>query len=128
MKSGSLITARYAMEQNRDVLAIPGSIYNPNAQGCHYLLQQGAKLVTSSKDIMEGFGLTQAACYQHVSSIEDLAHEHKSLVKCMGNETISIDKMMLGSGLTHEVVVCYLAELELQGFVRAVAGGYLRCQ
>ncbi len=126
MKSGSLITARCAIEQNRDVLAVPGSIYNPNAQGCHYLLQQGAKLVTSSQDILEGFGMTVSGG-KHFSSTEDLANEHKSLVKCMGDDTISIDKMMLGTGLTHEVLVCYLAELELQGFVRAVGGGYLRC-
>jgi DNA processing protein len=126
IKSGSLITARLALEQNRDVLAIPGSIHNPQAMGCHHLLKQGAKLVTSSADILHELGLDvqdiRAVCH----SVK-LADENKNLVECIGYETTTIDHIIVRSGLGVEQVVCHLAELELQGIVTAVPGGYTRC-
>lgn len=125
VRSGSLITARMALEQNRDVLAIPGSIYNPEARGCHQLLQQGAKLVASSKDVLDELcvntrpGKTELAV--------TLARENENLVKCIGFEVTTVDQIMTRSGLGVEQVVCNLAELELQGVVKTVPGGYLRC-
>ena len=125
IRSGSLITARLALEQNRDVLAIPGSIYNSQASGCHYLLQQGAKLVTSSKDVLDELGISYE---QEATELAlTLARENKNLVKCMGFEVTTVDQVMARSGLTVEKVVCELAELELQGLVKAVPGGYMRC-
>ena len=126
LRSGSLITARLACEQNRDVLAIPGSIHNPQSRGCHHLLQQGAKLVTSSDDVLDELGID----YEYVSTGKAhnvLADENKNLVKCIGFETTTVDQIMKRCGLTIENVVCELAELELQGFVNAVPGGYTRC-
>ena len=125
IRSGSLITARLACEQNRDVLAIPGSIYNPQASGCHHLLQQGAKLVTSSNDVFEELGMN---CNPEPAELANtLARENKNLVKCIGFEVTTVDQMIARSGLTVEKVVCGLADLELQGIVRAVPGGYMRC-
>lgn len=126
IKSGSLITARLALEQNRDIFAIPSSIYNPQARGCHYLLQQGAKLVTSCDDILNEL------CLEKVSSAIDapsaaLAIENQNLVKCIGFETTTLDQIIVRSGLSFEKVACDLAELELQGVVKAVPGGYMRC-
>lgn len=125
-KSGSLITARCALEQNRDVLAIPGSIYNPNSRGCHYLLQQGAKLITSSDDILNELGLASEPLLATNIPVK-LANENANLVEYLGFETTTVDQLMMRSGLTYELVMCSLANLELQGLIRMVPGGYTRC-
>jgi len=126
IKSGSLITARLALEQNRDVLAIPGSIHNPQARGCHHLLQQGAKLVTSVKDILDELGIDNTLDKAEQAS-PSLATDSKNLVKCVGFDTTSVDQIIQRSGLGVEDVSCELAELELQGIIKAVPGGYTRC-
>lgn len=126
IRSGSLITARLAIEQNRDVLAIPGSIHNPQSRGCHHLLQQGATLVTSCQDVIDQLGMAYMPVNQDKAQ-EILAEKNKNLVKCIGFETTTVDQIILRSGLAIEQVVCDLAELELQGFVKAVPGGYTRC-
>ena len=125
IKSGSLITARLAMEQNRDVLAIPGSIHNPQARGCHYLLQQGAKLVTAIQDIIDELGVKNTATDISQPRLS-LATNNKNLVKCVGFEVTTIDKIIQRSGLSVEKVTCELAQLELEGIVKAVPGGYAR--
>jgi DNA processing protein len=126
IRSGSLITARFALEQNRDVLAIPGSIHNPLARGCHHLLQQGAKLVTSVNDILDELGIEKTL---ETASEQNpfLATEGKNLVKCVGFDITSLDHIMKRSGLSLEQVSCDLAELEIQGMIKAVPGGYTRC-
>jgi DNA processing protein len=126
IKSGSLITARMALEQNRDVLAIPGSIHNPLARGCHYLLQQGAKLVTSVSDVLHELRL-EPQQFTAAKSLFSLATENKNLVKFIGFELTSIDQIIMRSGFSLEQVTNELAELELQGAVVAVPGGYIRC-
>lgn len=123
--SGSLITARLALEQNRDVLAIPGSILNPQARGCHYLVQQGAKLVTSSQDVLEELGMEKQQVKPPQTVI--LARDDENLVKFIGFEITTIDQIVERSGLNVEEVACGLATLELQGIVKAVSGGYMRC-
>lgn len=126
IKSGSLITARMALEQNRDVLAIPGSIHNPLARGCHHLLQQGAKLVTSVDDVLSELRVEP----QYVADEEpivSLAIGNENLVKFIGFETTSIDKIIVRSGYSIEKITGELATLELQGAVVAVPGGYIRC-
>ncbi|KTC76763.1 protein smf [Legionella brunensis] len=126
IKSGSLITARLALEQNRDVLAIPGSILNPQARGCHYLLQQGAKLVTSIQDIMDELNLDRKQVIE-TNAILSLATDNKNLVKFIGFEITTVDQIIARSGLGLEEVVSSLARLELKGIVKAVPGGYMRC-
>lgn len=123
IRSGSLITARLALEQNRDVLAIPGSINNPQARGCHHLLQQGATLVTSVHDILTELRFPSTASANFPIC---LANENKNLVKFIGFEVTSIDEIQARSGLTVENVTCELAELEIKGIVKAVPGGYVR--
>ena len=124
-KSGSLITAQCALDQNRDVLAIPGSIHNPNARGCHYLLQQGAKLVTSSEDVLGELGLDFEALLPTTTT--RLADENANLVEYLGFETTTVDQIIVRSGLALESVMCGLANLELQGLIKMVPGGYTRC-
>lgn len=126
IRSGSLITARLALEQNRDVLAIPGSIYNPQAKGCHLLLQQGARLVTTCDDVLDELGMTHATP-EIIKPNLALASMNTNLVKCIGYEITTIEQIIVRSGLNHTEVVCGLAELELAGMVEAVPGGYMRC-
>lgn len=125
IKSGSLITARYALEQNRDVLAIPGSIQNPKARGCHHLLKQGARLVTSVEDILEELEIPLAHKIQE-NSQSGLARQYENLVKCLGFEVTTVDQLVQRSACSLEEVLCQLAELELEGVVKPVPGGYLR--
>ena len=127
IKSGSLITARFAIEQNRDVLAIPGSIHNTQAKGCHYLLQQGARLVESTKDVLDALEIKDEKFIyeEHPTAI---AIENGNLVKCIGFEVTSIDQILQRSNLRLDQVLCIISELELQGIIKSVSGGYMRCQ
>ncbi len=127
VKSGSLITARMALEQNRDVLAIPGSIHNPLARGCHYLLQQGAKLVTSVNDVLEELRIRPYMMAIDDKPIFSLASGNKNLVKFIGFETTTVDQIIRRSGYSVEEVTGQLAELELLGTIISVPGGYMRC-
>lgn len=126
IRSGSLVTARLALEQNRDVLAIPGSIHNPLARGCHHLLQQGAKLVTCCDDVLHELRIDYTRAAQEELPTM-LATQDENLVKCIGFEVTSVDQIIERSGWNVEKVTCQLADLEIQGKVFAVPGGYVRC-
>ena len=130
IKSGTLITARYAVEQNREVFAVPGSVYNKNSQGCHQLLKQGAKLVEQVADINEEFSHLvfesgkSAAKKQEKNPALLLARDR--LLASVGFEATSIDVVAQRSGLPVTVVMTQLLEYELCGFVASVPGGYIR--
>ena len=131
-RSGSLITARLALEQGREVFAIPGSIHNPQARGCHALIREGAKLVESAKDIIEELGsllasLTPASDLP--ASLEQadaagLEPEYQKLLESMGFDPISVDQLISRTGLTPESVSSMLLLLELDGHVSSAPGGY----
>lgn len=132
-RSGSLITARHAMEQGREVFAIPGSIHNPMARGCHWLIKQGAKLVQTAEDILEEFtnliemNKSQSPLPegQIISSenTQELDEEYHRLIESLGYEPTSIDVLVERSGLTVEEVSSMLLILELRGFVECGSGG-----
>lgn len=132
MRSGSLITARLANEQGREVFAIPGSIYNQQAHGCHYLIRQGAKLVEQPSDILEelqGFaGLLQSKNLGEKNILEKnkLDWEHRKLLDCIGFEITTVDILVMRTGLAVQQISAMLLELELQGLVKSMAGGYIR--
>ena len=126
LKSGSLITARLALEQNRDVMAIPGAIHNPQTRGCHYLLQQGARLVTSVDDVLDELGWGNIRDTQPGSKLS-LAKDDENLVNCLGFEVATLEQILLRSGLSFEEIACKLATLELNGIIKAVPNGYMRC-
>lgn len=127
IKSGSLITARMAVEQNRDVMAIPGSIHNPLAQGCHYLIKQGAKLVTTVSDILDELGMMNPQENINDNPMISLASENENLVKFIGFEVTTIDQIIARSGYSVGQVTSELADLELNGTICSVPGGYIRC-
>ncbi len=127
-KSGSLITARTAGEQGREIFAIPGSIHNPLAKGCHQLIRQGAKLVETAEHIVEELGHMvkwerEAPKKNDNSPPLDLPVEAVELLNELGFEPASIDTLVERSGLTPESVSSMLLVLELQGCVESLPGG-----
>ena len=125
-QSGSLITARYALEQNREVFAIPGSIHNPVARGCHALIQEGAKLVVSSQDVLQELGMVTSTKPTIKQKQRQLAQQHQKLVKCIGYEPTAVDTIIERSGNSAQEVLSMLLELEMQDVIVTVPGGYVR--
>jgi DNA processing protein len=130
IQSGSLITARLALDQGREVFAIPGSIHNPLAKGCHALIRQGAKLVETANDILEELGsLVAASAGESVESFgvigtpTALDDDYRQLLAAIGDGPAGVDLLVERCGLTAEVVSSMLLILELEGYVAAVPGG-----
>ncbi|OGI45186.1 MAG: DNA protecting protein DprA [Candidatus Muproteobacteria bacterium RBG_16_65_31] len=120
--SGSLITARLAAEQGREVFAIPGSIHSPLARGCHALIRQGAKLVETAQDIVEELGpLARFACTPAAERVAPDA-AHAGLLEFMGHDPVSVDTLVERSGLTADAVSSMLLQMELRGLVALGAG------
>jgi len=132
LKSGSLITARLAAEQGREVFAIPGSVHNPLARGCHKLIQQGAKLTMEISDILEELAPLATFVSEHERPVANAVPANNSafpdhpFLEKMGFEPISVDGLVERSGLTAEVVSSMLLTLEIQGIVASAGGLYSR--
>jgi len=132
VKSGSLITARLAAEQGREVFAIPGSIHNPLARGCHMLIQQGAKLTMEVSDILEElaplatFAVEHESTSTNVTPVSEAVFSDHPFLEKMGFEPISVDALVERSGLTAEAVSSMLLTLEIQGVVASTGGLYSR--
>ncbi len=131
-RSGSLITARLAVEQGREAFAIPGSIHNPLAKGCHHLLRSGAKLVETAADIIEELDAMLGslssppgppAAGEPVSPDKALDQDYRALLVCLGHDPMSQDQLMQCSGYPSDVVSSMLLMLELEGYVESVPGG-----
>lgn len=117
--SGSLITARLATEQGREVFAIPGSIHSPFARGCHALIKQGAKLVESAQDVLEEIGW--AARTKPAAGAEPAAED--PLLTQMGYDPLSIDELAARTGLGADEISAKLLQFELDGLVCSLPGG-----
>lgn len=130
LRSGSLITARLAAEQGREVFAVPGSVQDPNRMGCHQLIQSGAKLATDPVDILEELmlQLPQAALERMISSSQGDVQSLPvpALLDSVDYDATPIDNVVARSQLPVEVVLEQLTEMELDGWVAAVPGGYVR--
>ena len=133
LRSGSLITARLAGEQGREVFAIPGSIHNPLARGCHRLLRQGARLVESGDDVLAELaplaaaGLAAAspedAVPESAPAPEELDPEYRALLEACGYEPVTAEILVARTGLTAAEVSSMLLILELQGRLESGPGG-----
>lgn len=135
VKSGSLITARYAMEQGREVFAIPGSIHSPLSKGCHWLIQQGAKLVETAEDIAEEIlpllpALDEENNENHPDtavSVSNISKEERLLLDAIGFDPVSLDILLSRTGLAIEDLSVFLSQLELQKMINVLPGGrYIR--
>ena len=121
IKSGSLITAQFALEEGRDVFAVPGNIFNPLSAGTHHLIQQGAKLITNAADIVEDYLIlpaTQPVTKNHLAGSQLLAS--------VDHDTTPVDVIVQRSNLPVDQVLTELLDLEVQGAVAAVPGGYVK--
>ncbi len=142
LQSGSLITAKQAMEQGREVFAIPGSIHNPLAKGCHHLIRQGAKLVEAGNDVLQELApviaqwqpLKPLTVENNAQQNNDLARnerpvvnaEQQQLLDHMAFEPVSVDTLVERSQLTPEAISSMLVELELSGLITSSGGRYCR--
>ena len=128
LQSGSLITARMAVEQGKDVFAIPGSIHSPQSRGCHLLLKQGAKLVESAQDVLEELRLdspAMPAAQMEPSSAEATANtaRHAPLLRVLGFDPVGLDALVARTGMDAATLQAHLLELELEGHVGRLPGG-----
>lgn len=131
LRSGSLITARYALEQGREVFALPGALGNPMSEGTHWLIQQGASLVTGPKDIAEqlGSGLHWLSVSENTTicaSEDEVELPFADVLANVGDEVTSVDVVAERAGQPVPEVVIKLLDLELAGWIAAVPGGYVR--
>lgn len=132
IKSGSLITAKFAGEQGREVFALPGSIYNPVARGCHYLIQHGAKLVEQPTDILEEFPEFATPKPAKNGGVKGEGEKnkldcvHEKLLDCVSFEVTPLDILAARVNLPVSQVGGMLVELELRGLVKRMAGGYIK--
>jgi len=128
IQSGSLITARLAAEQGREVFAIPGSIHSPQARGCHALIRQGAKLVESAQDILEELHAQPATSAPRQSDelpmdAPGLSGEERALLDTLGHAPIGFDAVQARTGLPTAELQARLLELELAGHIATQPGG-----
>ncbi len=135
LKSGSLITARMALEQGREVFAIPGSVHSPVARGCHQLIKQGAALVETVDDILAELGHRwsfqspagpDAETPSVASDPGGLASREIAVLAALGYDPQSTDALVSVTGLSADQLMQSLLLLELQGLVTAAPGGFLR--
>jgi DNA processing protein len=122
--SGSLITAQYALEQNRKLFAIPGNIASPNSRGTHSLIRQGALLVEGGSDILRELGVA-TSCGERKQvrrSLPVLDTDEQAVLRCIQNDPKHIDRIMKESGLTAGKLSAVLITLELKGLVSQVPG------
>ena len=120
---GSLITARFAAEQGRDVFAIPGSIHSPFSKGSHRLIKDGAKLVETAQDVLEELGMSGPAGARVPGSTAVAEGDAARVLIALGHDPVGVDALTARSGLAAEAVTVALVELELAGQIASLPGG-----
>ena len=144
MRSGSLVTARLAVEQGKEVMAVPGSLHNPMAEGCHWLIREGATLVTNIEEVGECLRIAQprlphppagtlsrkerARGAVDGAMIDCLPKEERAILEHFHEFTTSIDEIVSQSRLAFHEVCSILVRLEISGHIEKVVGGYVRTE
>jgi DNA processing protein len=130
LASGSLITAKQALEQGRDVMAIPGSIHATQSKGCHALIKQGAKLVESAQDVLEEMRLPAPVAQKKLDLTEPSTEDassgqdpERALLRALGHDPVGLDALQARCGWPTAQLQAQLLELELMGQVGRLPGG-----
>ena len=123
LESGSLITARCAADQGRDVFAIPGSIHSPLSKGCHALIKTGAKLVESAEDVLAELAGFRASGFANAATTATSGEPDTGVLAVMGHDPVDVDSLCARAGMSAEQVASELLRLELDGRVTALPGG-----
>jgi DNA processing protein len=141
IQSGSLITAKAALQQNREVFAVPGSIHNPLARGCHQLIRQGATLVETGQDIVDqlqgilGYQRERLTKLQQKAAkkaevdekaLDSLSLAEQNLIHAMGYDPVNIDDLVERTGVAVGSMAAQLIGLEIKGYVQQIGAGYQR--
>jgi DNA processing protein len=121
-RSGALITSKFALEQDREVFAVPGSINSPASRGPNKLIQQGAKLVTSADDVIEELNLTMVAEKTAVQLALPESAEEAALLSHLSTQPVHVDQLSRASGMAPSLVSSTLTLMELKGTVQQVGG------
>jgi DNA processing protein len=138
-RSGALITARAAMENNREVMAVPGKIDSPVSKGCHQLIKQGAKLIESVEDVMEALGYIGQQLQDHVTEAKEKATEKKAkslfdvsqlnlsdsekmIYDYLSKEPSHIDQIIAETNLAPGSINADLISLRLKGLIKQLPG------
>ena len=123
LQSGSLITAKQALEQGKEVLAIPGSIHSAQSKGCHALIKQGAKLVESAQDVLEELRLPDPFKVASLGDADEAMSKDEGLLVHLGFDPVHLDALQARCGLDTATLQAQLLNLELDGWVARLPGG-----
>ncbi len=125
-RSGALITADFALEQGRDVFAIPGSINSKKSEGTNNLIKQGAYLLSGIEDILTEYGMKEENKLPQVRQglLFDLDDEESLVLKFLEDQSLHIDSLMAKTGMSHGILSTIVLKMELKGIIRALPGNY----
>lgn len=126
-KSGALITAKFSLDYNREVMAVPGSIFNTNAEGTNYLLKKGAHLISNAEDVLNVLDLQFIQKYKETQKILPQNHEEKILLDIITKSPIHIDEIIQQCTLPISTINATLTIMEMKGMIKNLGGGnYIR--